>query len=1020
MHALKRFPPHHCRVLRVFICCASVWLSALVSRARSGATLEDGYSIRVWQAEDGLPQNSITTVTQTHDGYIWIGTYGGLARFDGEQFRTFDAVNTPELHDSRIVSLFEDSQGNLWIGHDSGTITRYHAGHFEYFLDRKAEGADKVVAMNEDAAGSVWALRQKGTLESVDGTTVLRTKRLLNDPGLVHLTQSPGTVWVRADGMVYKLDHHSLEAVDFGPARYTDYVLGIGGAKDGGLWVVRDLSLRKWRDGKWVEDLGPCPWEQSSISAIVELSNGDIAVGTMERGLYILRRHGPTVHFDQSNGLPQNWVRCLYEDAEGNVWAGAGTAGMAVIRSTAVRVISAPDQWAGRTVLSIAPGPRNSLWIGTEGAGLYAFRDGQWTHYGEGEGIKNQFVWSVAQGPNEQMWIGTWGAGVYRLQGNWFNHADEMPIEHSPVFALLFKPKGDGVWVGTNSGLLYRDGTGASWSFRDSDGQPAGVSDLALDASGALWCAMPDSGLGRYENGKLTVYTKRNGLSSNAVQSLLVDGEGTLWIGTADGGLNRFKEGKFAAIGMDQGLPSNAICHLAEDKFGYIWMSTHHGIVRVAKSELSRCAEGKISTVATQLFDQDDGLPTIEFSGGMQAAGCETSDGHIYFSSSRGVISVDPSEVRTNPVAPPVVVESFRVDGRGVDLETRSFKPVAPDNQRLEFKYTALSFSAPSRVLFKYKLEGLDHDWVDAGPKRIASYSHLAAGKYRFRVIACNDAGVWSPLGAAYGFTVSAYFWETTWFVVLVSFVVLSLVALAVRGETRRRMRRDLEEVERERSIDRERSRIAQDIHDDIGATLTRITMLSQSAAEGVQASVTQSVALENIHSTARELTRSLDEIVWAVDPRHDTLDSLVNYMGKFAQDFLSAAGVRCRLDLPMQLPSWPLVAQTRHHLFLAFKETLNNAIKHADATEVKISLTLKTDAFVVTVKDNGKGFSPNLEPSVRPDRISSGHGLANLQRRLATIGGQCEILANDGEGTSVAFVVRVAASPTVLASPPV
>jgi len=992
---------------------------ALVSAApRNGATLQAGYSIRVWQAEDGLPQNSITAVTQTHDGYVWIGTYGGLARFDGDRFRIFDAVNTPELHDSRIVSLFEDRAGNLWIGHDSGTITRYHNGRFDHFRDPKTEGSEKLVGFQADASGNVWALRQKGTLESLDGHVVLSPGKVITQSGLVHITQTPETIWTRVDGAVYQLEHDKLVGVDFGQVQYSEYIFGIGGARDGGLWVVRDLRLRKWRNGKWVEDLGVCPWDQSSISAIIELKSGDVAVGTMEHGLYILRRYGSPVHFDQSTGLPQNWVRCLYEDAEGNLWVGAGTAGMAMVRPSAVSMLNAPDQWQGRTVLSIAQGPSNSLWIGTEGAGLYSLRGGRWTRFGDEEGIKNQFVWAVAEGPNEEMWAGTWGGGVFRQEGDHFTPVSDIPVEHSPVFALSFTPKRDALWVGTNPGLIYRDEKGTRWMFHDAKDQPRGVCAVVADADGAMWCAMSDAGLGFYKNGNLTLYTKADGLSSNAVQSLLIERDGTLWIGTTDGGLNRFRNGRFAAVGVEQGLPSNAICYIADDGLGYFWMSTHHGIVRVAKTELNRCADGLAANIATQVFDQNDGLPTIEFSGGMSAAGCQTNDGRIYFASSRGVVSVEPREVRVNPVPPPVAIEGMHVDGKNVDLVASTRKPLAPDNQRIEFKYTALSFSAPDRVLFKYRLEGLDHDWVDAGSRRVASYSHLAAGQYKFRVIACNDGGLWNQNGSEYEFSVRAHFWEAPWFISFAAISVLSIVAIGARAETRRRMRRHLEEVERERSIDRERSRIAQDIHDDIGATLTRITMLSQSAAVDAHASVTQSAALENIHMTARELTRSLDEIVWAVDPKHDTLDSLVNYMGKFAQDFLSAVGVRCRLDLPMQLPAWPLVAQTRHHLFLAFKEALNNAVKHAGATEVKISLTLGTDSFTVTVKDNGKGFTLNGEAASRPDRISSGQGLANLQRRLATIGGRCEITAMDGQGTSVAFIVGVPTTPAVLAKP--
>jgi signal transduction histidine kinase len=340
-----------------------------------------------------------------------------------------------------------------------------------------------------------------------------------------------------------------------------------------------------------------------------------------------------------------------------------------------------------------------------------------------------------------------------------------------------------------------------------------------------------------------------------------------------------------------------------------------------------------------------------------------------------------------------------------------------PDHERLEIHYAGLSFVAPSRVLFKYKLEGIDKDWVPAGDRRTAYYSRLPAGSYRFRVIGGNDDDVWNQEGATLAFTVAPFFWQTWWFLSSCALAALSGVAWSVRFFTRRRMLRRVEELERLHAIERERARIARDIHDDLGGNLTRIALLSQPAREKIRESQHAANVLSGIYSVAHEGIRALDEIVWAVDPQHDTLDSLVSYMGEYAQSFLAAANIRCFLDFPIELPSWPIRAETRHNLFLAFKEALNNTLKHAAATEVRISLSLQPSAFVLVVKDNGRGFA-RVAQSPAPDETKAmgGHGLPNLERRLAAIGGRCEITASPNEGTCISFIIE-APTPKVSAS---
>ncbi|MDB6021154.1 MAG: hypothetical protein JWQ04_1011, partial [Pedosphaera sp.] len=420
-------------------------------------------------------------------------------------------------------------------------------------------------------------------------------------------------------------------------------------------------------------------------------------------------------------------------------------------------------------------------------------------------------------------------------------------------------------------------------------------------------------------------------------------------------------------------------------------------------------------------YGKADGLSTLECSGGFQPSGCQTPDGRLWFPTSKGLAVVDPANVKINPLPPPTIIEDVTMDDQTTSLPPAGASAAAyrleipPGKQRFEFRYTGLSLVAPEKDRFQYQLEGLESDWVMAGTRRVAYYSYLKPGDYTFRVKACNNDGVWDQMGATLSIRILPHFWQTWWFSAGMILAGGGSVGGVARYLTRRRLRQKMEKLERQRAIEKERARIAKDIHDDLGASLTRITLLSQSGRMDHEDPHQAAADLDQIYSTARELTRAMDEIVWAVSPQHDTLDSLVTYLGKFAQDFLSVAGVRCRLDVPIELPTWPLTAEVRHNLFLAFKEVLHNVLKHASATEVRISLTLAKSGFSLTVNDNGKGFDPARVGAASPEqaseqvlRLSNGNGLTNVKKRLEEISGAFELRSAPGEGTHVRFWVAV------------
>jgi signal transduction histidine kinase len=457
------------------------------------------------------------------------------------------------------------------------------------------------------------------------------------------------------------------------------------------------------------------------------------------------------------------------------------------------------------------------------------------------------------------------------------------------------------------------------------------------------------------------------------------------------------------------------ICHIADDGQGNFWMSSYGGIFRVSKDELNRCADGRLETVNCVVYGKADGLSTLECSGGFQPAGCRTPDGRLWFPTIKGLAVVDPASVKINPFPPPVLIQEVTVDDQPVSMPgpgAAAKLRIQPGKHRFEFRYTGLSLVAPEKVRFKYRLDGLESEWVDVDTRRVAYYSYLKPGDYTFRVTACNNDGVWSEQGAALAFTVQPWFWQTWWFASGAVLAGIGAVGGAARYITRRRLHKKMERLERQRVLENERARIAKDIHDDLGASLARIMLLSQSDRAEGEDSQQVVTRLGKVYLTARELTRTMDEIVWAVSPHHDTLDSLVNYLGKFSQDYLNVAGIRCRLVVPIQLPAWPLTAEVRHSLFLAFKEALHNVVKHASATEVRISLALAESGFSASIEDNGIGFDPaavGAAATVRdPLRIAGGNGLTNMRKRIKGIGGECQMDSAPGKGTTVRFIVRV------------
>jgi signal transduction histidine kinase len=484
-------------------------------------------------------------------------------------------------------------------------------------------------------------------------------------------------------------------------------------------------------------------------------------------------------------------------------------------------------------------------------------------------------------------------------------------------------------------------------------------------------------------------WRQEDGAPGNDIASLWVDRSGVLWVGTGGRGLARFDGRDWTHYTTRQGLASNSLSYLLGDDRGALWIGSNAGIMRVELADLNRVAEAGQGRVEVRVYRRPDGLPTRESTEGSQPGAWQGANGRLWFSTTQGLASLDPHQLLANPYPPPVVIESAEVDGQS--LRTNLLQGVwsdpvvvAPGRERIEIRYTSLNLRAPDEARFRYRMEGHEVQWTEAGDSRVARYPKLPPGDYRFEVHASNEDGVWSLAGAALALRVEPPFWRTWWFQGLAAGALLASLVGGVYWVSTQRLQRQVGRLRQQQALERERARIARDLHDQLGASLTQITLLGEMAEADKHLPGEIESYARQIAQTSRDTTRVLDEIVWAVNPSNDTLDGLVTYFCKNAQEYLAVAGLRVRLEVPAALPGLALPPDVRHNFFLAAKEAVTNVVRHAQASEARIRLRLAPGRFTLEIVDNGRGLGEmNAEQAARRN------GLRNMRKRMEDIGGQ-------------------------------
>ncbi len=969
------------------------------------------YVQRVWQSEQGLPHDSVQALVQTRDGYIWIGTRRGVERFDGMRFVGLEMRGGVR---ENISSLCEDRNGNLWIGTAHGVarykdgkvwrygiadgipdddvrmlyvdnegavwigraggLTRFQDGVFRNFTNKDGLPSNVVRSVCDDGLGSLWIATDNGLCRMKDATISVPEMSKELGRGIRVVRKDPqGNLWVGTQAGLYRRNNDHWEHFDKNRGGLSDdFIDMIYSDSRGNFWIGTYGGLNRWVDGKFVTELTNEGTAYDLVNCMLEDREGDIWVGSKE-GLARLKAK-PIFAITKQQGLTHNNVMSVIEDRAGTIWCGTWGGGLFNLQGDRMVSFAITNRVSNNRILSLCSGRDGSLWFGTDhGDGLYRWKDGVMSHYGDEAGLDRIGVPVIHEDHAGQIWIGTSRSLSVLQNGKFFRYTKGGGLVGDAV-KVIYEDNENLLWIGTTSGLT------------------------------------------RLKDGAFTGFTTKEGLSHNIISALYQDKENNLWIGTTGGGLNRIRGEdlhkpvatvRIATYTTRQGLFNDDVLEIVEDDYGYLWMTSLKGIFRVSKRALDQLDRGEISEIPCASYGKDDGMISIICSNVAKPGGWKARDGRLWFATTKGLVVADP-KFKVNEVPPVVVINELFADKLmvGCDETTKLMTnsasiAIPPGRGELEFHYAALSYPAAEKNRFKYKLEGVDLDWVDAGTRRAAYYNNLEPGSYIFQVIACNNDGTWSPRPTCLSVVLLPHFWQTKPFKGFILLLAIGCVAGAVRFVTWKNLETKLERMERQTAIEKERSRIAQDMHDELGARLTEIRVLSNLTLQSKDRPESVAQQSQRVSSAAGELIDNLHSIVWAVNPTNDSVEKLADYIRGFAQPFLQSSSIRCRFDCPTHLPDRALSSEVRHNIFLAVKEALHNVVKHAQASEVRIALSLANSKLVVSIEDNGKGFEPG-------NTSTAGNGLQNMERRLRAVKGCCMVLTEPGRGTTIRFEIHL------------
>lgn len=944
------------------------------------------YAHRIWQMQQGLPQPTVLTVSQTADGYLWLGTQSGAVRFDGVRFTAVDQVGGIDLTNTWVREITEDRDHRLWMGTNVAGLLRVEGEAAKQFTEADGLPSRNVHCVLPGRQGETWVCTSAGMARVVGD----RVENLTASDGVGHRTiragclDGQGRPWIGVDGP--EIDHWNGERFDRITLRSVPReatVRAILCTREGEVWAGTTRGLVSWKAGveRWYAEKDGLP--DSWIHSLRQGRDGDIWIGT-DNGFSRWSGSG-FENYRVADGLSQRTVYSIFEDREGSIWAGTKYGLNQFLEG---RVIPYTHR---EGLPSDATGPvledgAGSLWAGTLGGGLARFAEGRFRAAGAGV-LPGKNIYALADGPEGELWVGT-ETGLHQLRRgqlvrSW-GTAQGLP---AATVRSIFRDRDGVVWVGTAAGPVRIQGDlvqrpeGVAWPAHKA------ATAIGRDRNGAVFIAS--------EGGQLFIYEHRQlrelnltGVPVREISSFFLDNAGLLWMGTLGGGLRLLRDGKIHSFWMSQGLFDDEILGVVEDDRGRLWMGCSKGIFSVKKADLLRFLHREIPRFVSSPYTPMDALRIIECQNGVQPAVWRQRDGNIWFSTIRGLLAIDPRRLDAAPNPPPALIESITVNGdqRG----PAELSALAPDNNNLEFRYTAMTLRQATRATFQYRLQGFDQRWIEAASRREARYTNLPPGRYTFQVKACTSDGLCGEPVESRAFELLPHYYQRPW--VLALFAGLLMATVWAAHQLRIRRLRDKYDL-----ILAERSRIARELHDTLIQGFSGVTMEMQALQHRLKEPEQRSSLAEIIEDSATALREARRSVAGLRSGATDA-SGLASAIAETAKQLTETKSVR--LDLRLDRTSVKLPADVEYNLLRIVQEAITNALRHADPQRIEVTLQAKGDRVRLAVKDDGRGADLGAA-SGKPGH----YGLVGMRERASQIGANLEIDSEVGVGTTVSVL---------------
>jgi signal transduction histidine kinase/ligand-binding sensor domain-containing protein len=972
-----------------------------------GAMADDAYLQTVWTTEEGLPQNSVNSIVQTRDGYLWLATFGGLVRFDGVRFTIFNTSNTPGLKSDRLTTLCEGRAGNLWIGAESGgLLISLQDGVARAYTTADGLLGGLVRRLHEDREGTLWIGTTNGLARFQAGRFTSFTK----ENGLPG--QGVQAICEDRDGRLFLSTPEAF--AEFRDGQFIVHTppdgltpqTNIYAGSDGRIWLRTKSGLASYGAGRFAVYPLPADLAARRADALLVDRAGDVWLGFPESNTLarLNTATGGIARYTPPVNLSGNYLSTLLQDREGNLWLGSRGGGLHRFKPRKVTAYTTEHGLPHNDINAFAGDGAGGVWISAAG-GLAHFESGRFTAYTPREGLRDAGVFGLLRDRGGTLWFGNNGLASFK-DGVFTRHDDWQELAGLPINTFAEDSQGN-LWIGTGQGL-HRLREGKITVLRQADGLAHDALRYILPArDGSLWLGTV-GGLSHLRAGRFTNYTTKEGLANNLIRCLLEEPDGTLWIGSYGGGLTRLRAGRLAPITTRHGLFDDFISSILSDDQGNFWLLGNRGIFRVSRQELHDFADGRRASITSTSYGVADGMKSGEGDGGIQPAGWKAADGKLWFATIDGVAVIDPRQTDSTPA--PVYLERVLLDQQPLPLAASAAVRIEPGQGNLEIQYVGLSFSRPEQVKYKYQLEGLDEAWTDAGARRTAYYPYLPPGAYTFHVIAANGDGVWNTEGKSLRIIVLPPFYRTWWFLTLAGLGVAGAIWLSYEYRVRQLQRAQARQQAFARQLiesqENERRRIAVELHDSLGQSLVIIRNWALLGAGQLDAQAPAKEELDEITATAARAINEVREIAYNLGPYHlerlglaGTIKDMVNRVAQASQ---------IRFTTELDSTDGALSREAEMNLYRIAQESINNIVKHAGATEVKITLKREAGSVKLIVADNGKGFDPQLAASPAG---KSGFGLTGIAERVRLLEGAWAVRSVIGEGTIVEVTLNGAGS---------